>query len=224
VKRVLALCLIALVALSAGGCSMLEQAAGTAGPTETPATQAVTAEPSPTLEPTPTPVPTPEPTPVPVVAIPDYQYQKVSNQALGVSFDYPSHWINKPGNITISYIQPVNAGEIAARLAVSIKKTSKNLDSDGIRKELDKLIDKISGSFESFRHGSVSKKVKLTGSNAYSVLYEAEKDGQKVKGFIIVTFKSSRNRLVALHFYAPSDQYKEFDPVLKQLMGTLKLS
>ena len=194
---------------------------------ETPAptdAAAGTTQPEPTLEPTPTPAPTPEPTPVPVVEIKDYQYQKVSNQALGISFDYPSHWLNMPGSITISYVQPVEPGEVAARVAVSIKKNKKNLDSDGIRKELDKLVDKLSGSFENFRHGSVSKKVKLIGSNAYSVFYEAEKDGTPVKGFVIVTLKNSKNRLLALHFYAPTDKYADFTPVLKQIMGSIKLS
>jgi hypothetical protein len=34
----------------------------------------------------------------------------------------------------------------------------------------------------------------------------------------------SKKRLIALHFSAPSDLYKSFDPVLKQVMGSIKLS
>ena len=226
-KRVLALCLIALMTVFAAGCSVLEQAAGTAGPTETPAPTAggrnrpARAHPS---EPTPTPVPTPEPTPVPVVAITDYQYQKVSNKTLGISFDYPSHWTNKPGNITICYVQPVNAGEAPARIAVSVRKISKTLDPDGVKKELDKLIDTISGGFQNFKHSAVSKKTKLINNNAYSVVYYGDLDGNEVKGLIIVTYRGSKNRLIALHFYAPSGKYDEYQPVLKQVMDSLKLS
>ena len=221
-KRALALCLIALLMLSAAGCSQLEQAAGTAGPTATP--EAATAPPEPTAEPTPTPIPTPEPTPVPVVEIQDYQYQKVSNKSLNISFEYPSHWTNVPGNITICYVQPVNPGEAPARVAVSVKKVSKAINSDGIKKELNKLVDSISGGFQNFRHSTISKKTKLLNGNAYSVMYHAELDGQPVKGFVILTFRSAKSRLVALHFYAPTDKYDDFQPVLKQAMETLKLS
>lgn len=219
-RRLFALLMVALAALSLSGCETLEQPAGTPAPTQE---VAEAAEATPTVIPTPTPVPTPEPTPVPVVEVNDYKYQKVSNKALNITFEFPSHWINKPGSITICYVQPVNEGETAARVAVSVKKI-KNLDQDGVKKELEKLSDSISATMQNFRHGSVSKKVKFLGSNAYSVVYEAEKDGRQVKGLIIVAVKNSKNRAVALHFYAPADRYKDFDPVLKQILGSVKLS
>lgn len=223
VKRMLALMLIALISLSAAGCDMLSPPDDEMADAPAPTLEAAV-QPEVTVAPTPTPVPTPSPTPVPVVEVQDYKYQKVSNQALDISFDFPSHWVNVPGNITICYVQPVNAGETAARIAVSVKKTNKNLDPEGIKKELNKLIDKISESFVNFRHGAISKKVKLIGGNAYSVVYEAELQGETVKGFVIVTYRSSKKRLVALHFYAPSDRYSEYQPVLKQVMGSIKLS
>jgi hypothetical protein len=48
------------------------------------------------------------PTPVPVVEIKDYKYQKVTNEPLKISFEYPSHWINHPG---IHHHQLCQAGE-----------------------------------------------------------------------------------------------------------------
>jgi hypothetical protein len=222
VKRVLALILIALVSLSAAGSELLVPPDETA---DAPApTLEATEQPEPTAVPTPTPVPTPSPTPVPVVEIPDYKYQKVSNQSLDISFDYPSHWINMPGSITICYVQPVNEGEAAARVAVSVKKTNKNLDPEGIKKELNKLIDSIAGGYANFRHSTISKKVRLVGGNAYSVVYEAELDGNAVKGFIIVTFKRTKKCLVAFHFSAPSDRYTDFQTVQAQVMGSIKIS
>lgn len=221
-KRLVLAVLIALTALSAVGCDVLEPPAATDAPASVAAADAQ--EPEPTLIPTPTPLPTPEPTPVPVVEIADYKYQKLTNKTLDVSFDYPSHWVNVPGSITICYVQPVDEGEVPARVAVSVKKTTKGLDSDAVKKELEKLIDAISGSYENFRRGSISKKLKLVGSPAFSVVYDAELDGKEVKGIIIVSAKNARNRLVALHFYAPAEQYKDYDPVLKEVMGSLKLT
>ncbi len=221
-KRVLALLLIALLSLSAAGCDLLvppDEAVDAPA-----ATLEATEQPEVTPVPTPTPLPTPSPSPVPVVEIADYKYQKVSNQSLDISFDYPSHWVNLPGNITICYVQPVNEGEAAARVAVSVKKTSKNLDPEGIKKELNKLIDKISGGYANFRHSTISKKVKLVGGNAYSVVYEADLDGNAIKGFIILSFKSSKKRLIAFHFSAPADRYNDFQAVQKQVMGSIKLS
>ena len=89
---------------------------------------------------------------------------------------------------------------------------------------MDKLVDVISGGFESFKHSAISKKIKLINNNAYSVMYSAKLDGNEVKGFIILTYRGSKNRLLALHFYAPSAKYDEFQPVLKQVMDSLKLS
>jgi hypothetical protein len=132
VKRVLAFLLIALMTLSAAGCDLLvppDEAADAPA-----ATLEATEQPEPTPVPTAPPVPTPSPSPVPCVEIQDYQYSKISNQVLDIAFEYPSHWVNVPGNITICYVQPVNEGEAAARVAVSVKKTNKNLDPEGIRR------------------------------------------------------------------------------------------
>ena len=217
VKRLSALILLVFLTLITSGCGLLAQPEATSSPVPE-----VTAAPTPV--PTPTPEPTPVPTPVPVVEIKDYQYARVSNKALGVTFDYPSHWINQPGAITIGYIQPVDPGETAARLAVSIKKSSKTLDQDGVKKELDKMIDAVSSGLQNFRRGTISKKTKLAGNTGLSVVYQADLDGQPIKGFLIVAVKNSKNRLMALNFYTPADRYNEFEPVLKQVLGSVKLS
>jgi hypothetical protein len=217
VKRLSALIALALVALITSGCGLLAQPEATPVPAPE-----VTAEPTPV--PTPTPAPTPVPTPVPVVEIKDYQYARVTNKALDVTFVYPSHWINKPGAITISYIQPVEPGETAARLAVSVKKSSKSLDQDGVKKELDKMIDAVASGVEDFRRGSISKKVKLAGNTGLSIVYQGNLDGKPIKGFLIVAVKNSKKRLKALNFYAPADLYSDFEPVLKQVLGAVKIS
>jgi hypothetical protein len=178
---------------------------------------------APTPLPDVTPVPTPSPSPVPVVAIEDYKYQKLSNKTLGVSFTYPSHWTNVPGSITISFVEPVDEGNVAARVAVCVKKVSKDQDAKALKNQLEKLIDSVSSSFSDFKRGAPSKKLKFMGSGAYSVVYEATLDDQPVKGFIIVTYKKAKKKLVALHFYAPADRYGDYDAVLKQVRDSVKL-
>lgn len=178
---------------------------------------------APTPLPDVTPVPTPAPSPVPVVAIEDYKYQKLSNKTLGVSFMYPSHWINVPGSITISFVEPVDEGNAAARVAVCVKKVSKDQDAKALKNQLEKLIDSVSDSFTDFKRGAASKKLKFMSAGAYSVVYEATLGDQPVKGFIIVTYKKSKKKLVALHFYAPADRYDDYEAVLKQIRDSVKL-
>jgi hypothetical protein len=216
-KRLTALIAIALIALAMSGCDELTQQF--AQPTPEPTPEAAEATPTPQ----PTPEPTPKPTPVPVVEIGDYAYERVSNKALAVSFMYPSHWINKPGTITISYVQPADEGAIAARVAVSVKKTGKELDVNGAKKELEKLAEKISGGLEDFKGGAISKKIKFMGGTGISMYYEAALDGQPVKGYVITTFKKSKKRLIALHFYAPADAFDDFAPVIKKIQTSVKL-
>lgn len=242
-KRLMAIALAALMTFSMTGCDTLgalapRDAVVTAAPPDQAASgeqgmaeadfQSASADADASEAPTPlpdvTPVPTPSPTPVPVVAIADYKYQKLSNKTLNVSFTYPSHWINVPGSITISYVEPVDEGNVAARVAVSVKKASKVPDAAALKSQLEKLIDSVSGSFSDFKRGSASKKLKFMGSAAYSVVYEASMDGQSVKGFMIITYRKSKKRLVALHFYAPADRYDDFSPVLKQIRDSVKLT
>lgn len=240
-ERLMAIALAAVMTLGLAGCDTLgamaprdavvttappDQASGNQDLSEDDpesALDALDASEAPTPLPDVTPVPTPSPTPVPVVAIADYKYQKLSNKTLGVSFVYPAHWINIPGSITISFVEPVDEGNVAARMAVSVKKVSKDQDAKALKSQLEKLIDSVSGNFTGFKYGAPSKKLKFMGTGAYSVVYEATLDDQPVKGFIIVTYKKSKKKLVALHFYAPSDRYGDFDPVLKQVRDSVKL-
>lgn len=218
-KRLIALVLIALVAWTASGCEALDQlsASGAA----TPAPEA-TAEPTPSPEPT--PVPTPSPTPVPVVAIAEYKYEKVSNKALGVAFSYPSHWVNVPGKITISYVQPADPGRAAARVAVSVKKSSRSHDVNTLKKELESISAKLGAGYEGFQAGAISRKTKFMGGTAVSMTYDAQLNGQPIKGYLIMTYKKAKKRLVMLHFYAPADEYDAFAPVLKQIYASVKLA
>ena len=242
-KRLMAIALAALMTLGMTGCDTLgalapSDAVVTAAPPDRAASEELDmaeaglraasetsdASEAPTPLPDVTPVPTPSPTPVPVVAVADYKYQKLSNKTLGISFTYPSHWINMPGSITISYVEPVDEGDVAARVAVSVKKVSKDQDASALKNQLEKLIDSVSGGFSDFKRGTASKKLKFMGSGAYSVVYEASMDGQTVKGFMIVTYKKSKKRLVALHFYAPADRYDDYAAILKQVRDSVKLT
>lgn len=216
-KRLTALLLIALTTLPLAGCDVVELLSAT--PTPVPEK---TIAPTPT--PLPTPAPTPTPTPVPVVEIEDYAYETLTNKTLGVSFAHPSHWINHPGKITISFAQPANPGQIGARMAVSVKKISKTLNTNGVIKQLEQYSDTIGAQFEQFEAGSISKKTKFMGSTALSCTYDAQLDGQPVKGYVIMTYKKSRKRLIALHFYASADSYDAFSPVLKKIHGSVKLA
>lgn len=211
-KRVLALILTALMLFSLSGCG---NPFSHPEPTPSP-----TPEPTPT--PTATPVPTPAPTPVPVVDIDKYDYAKQTNKTLGVAFTYPAHWINDPGQSTISYVEPVEEGDIPARFAISVKKPKKAPDKDALKEEIQKLGDSIAADYLNFETVSTSKNGKLGSASALSLVYTAEQDGTPIKGQILLTYVKSKKRIYALHFHCSEADYEAFQPVLKKIATSFR--
>lgn len=180
-----------------------------------------TAAPEATAEPTPTPLPTPEPTPVPVVEIADYAYKSFTNEMLKVGFKYPTHWVNVPGKSTVSYEEPVNPGEIPARVAVTTKSIAKKPSAEDMAAQINAFTDVIGANLENFTAGELQKNIEFIKRNAYHRTYTGVKDGVSVKGFIIITCNTKTKLLFVLHFSTPEARYDAFDPVLKTIVNSV---
>lgn len=207
-----ALCLCALLLL--GGCGKKEEQADSPETTTTP---------EPTEAPTPTPEPTATPEPVPTVAVGSYQYETIENSNLQVSFQHPTHWTNDPGKYTICYIEPVNVGEVGARVAVSAKSVSRAPDTTSLKKQLASLMEQLAASYFSFTPSEdIQTDEAVFGTKGLSQTYTArDEEGNRVTGFVLMAYVSSNKRIYALHFSAPSGRYEELAPVLSTIRQSL---
>lgn len=207
-----ALCLCALVLLS--GCGKKDEAADNPEATDTPV---------PTEAPVQTPEPTATPEPVPTVAVGSYQYETISNSNLQVSFQHPTHWTNDPGKYTICYREPVNAGEVGARVAVSAKTVSRAPDTTSLKKQLASLMEQLETGYFSFTASEdIQTDEAVFGTKGLSQTYTArDEEGNRITGFVLMAYVSSNKRIYALHFSAPSSRYDELSPVLSTIRQSL---
>ena len=124
-------------------------------------TPEVTLAPAPTPSPTPEPTAEPTPEPVPTVAVADYTYERITNGTLAVQFKYPSHWISNPGKTTICYTEPVNEGEVGARVAATASKTSKTPTSKQMKNKMASFIENLGEEYQNLEKGKINGKVSL---------------------------------------------------------------
>ncbi len=222
-KRVLALLLILALLTPLAGCHPADDAleASASQPEATP-----TAAPLPTdIEP---PEPTPEPTPVPIVGYKEYAFETFSDENLKFSFKYPSHWALVEGNQTISYVQPVNEGELPARLSITWR------DAGNIIVTKEVAIDQMNSFKKSLKNRrdftnfasnkKNNKRFKFAGNTGFSFIYTAELDGVPIKGYCAIAYsKPKRNRFYVLHFYCPAGEYKSFEKIRKTIVKSVKI-
>jgi hypothetical protein len=208
-KRALSLVLILILVLLCG-CGQTETT--DEEPTATP-----TATPEPTAE------PTPSPTPVPVVAIEDYQYYVVTNTTLAVSFKYPSHWINTPGKSTICYVEPVNSGDLAARLAVTSKVLSKKPETKQIKTQLSDFMTLVSENCDNYEEGELKEDVAIMDVEGIRQKYTARdrETGKNYTGYVLICYVHEARRLYLLHFTAPTEDYDSLSAVIDVIRDSM---
>ena len=163
-----------------------------------------------------TPAPTSEPVGLPLS---EYIYADGSNSTLGVRFSYPSHWEYIPGHHTVCFKEPVNDGDIAARMAISVKQLSDRADEDRMTSELASFLYAISSQFDmSPEVGNLITDVSFMGKTGYSTIYRATLNGKTVRGYVIMACVGTK--IYAYHFSAAEEDYN----AMSQVMETLRTS
>lgn len=181
-------------------------------------TPEVTLAPAPTPSPTPEPTAEPTPEPVPTVAVADYAYERITNGTLAVQFKYPSHWISNPGKTTICYTEPVNEGEVGARVAVTASKTSKTPTSKQMKNKMASFIENLGEEYQNLEKGKINGKAKLCKASGYAQSYTATVNGVEITGQVVMAYVKNKKRIYTFHFNAPTDRFEE----LKEVRTTIK--
>ncbi|MBR3503073.1 MAG: hypothetical protein IKO07_02365 [Clostridia bacterium] len=177
----------------------------------------------PAATPEPTPEPTPAPSPVPKTAVEDYEYYLVSNSTLDVMFKYPSHWINQPGRSTISYIEPVDPGKTAARLAVTSKLLAERPTSRQVRTHLDDFMKLVQEQYTGYEAGELDEAVEIMDTTGFSQRYTAydPNTNEAVTGYALVFYVRETRRVYLFHFTAPTREFTELSAVLETVRDSL---
>lgn len=213
-KKILCL-LLALMLMLLAGCSSNEEEQNVD----------VTPTPTPTATPTPTPVPTPAPTPVPVVAIKDYKYFIQINNALAVSFKYPSHWLNEPGKASIRYTEPVNEGDTPAQLTVTSKVMEERPGNRDMEAQMQSFLTLVEQQVDSFHASEDDFKddVVILDTKGIRQKYTARdpETGEQITGYALMVYVKAARRIYLLHFTAPSVEYEELSGVIDVIRESL---
>ena len=173
-----------------------------------------TPEPVATLEIT--PEPTVIPTAVPVVDISEYDYYYITNRTVGVSFKYPSHWINKPGRYTISYEEPVDPGVTPARLAVTSKTVGAKTDDNDVKDQMEYFLTLVQTQYNSYIPGEFKEDVSIMDTTGIRQKYTARdtETGELITGYVLMCYLKQMRKIYMLHFTAPSRRYDDLSVII----------
>ena len=155
-----------------------------------------------------TPAPTPTLAPVIGLAIKDYQYETYTDEALGLSLKYPSHWTVDATSNTVSFEEPVSSG-VPMRLALSVKSYEDKLSTAQAKQEFTDYLNAIKGGYSKFQKGKVDTKVSFMNRRACNCQYQAQHDGPIIRGYVIMCNVEQSKQIVVLHFSAPKDKYNK---------------
>lgn len=161
-----------------------------------------------------TPTPTASANPV-GLSIAEYTYAVMSNDTLGVRFSYPSHWEYIPGRRTLCFREPVEEGDIPARMAVSVKQLDDRADSDELTSQLRSLVNSIFTQYDSYEIGNLITDVGFMGKTAHSTFYRAYSGDKVVQGSVIMACVGTK--LYAFHFSAEAGDYDAMEQVMEYL-------
>ena len=213
-KRYIALVLLALCLALLTACGDDEDPVE-----ETPIEDQATATP----EPTATPAPTATPEPIQTVAVSKYRYDTVSNSTLQVTFQYPAHWNNDPGKSTICFLEPVAAGDVPARIAVTSKTVSKAPDTTSLKKQLASFAECVQGTYNTFTLGEkIDTDVQVFNTKGLCQSYTARDENNfRITGYILMAYNSGNKHIYVLHFSAPSNRYEDYATVLEKVRLSL---
>lgn len=161
-------------------------------------------------------------TPITSVDLTDYTYETCENDELNVRFKYPSHWTNVPGQNTICYEEPVEPGQIGARLAITVKSAGNVVVTEWLGMDkLTKFSKVIKENVKSFKMRKRGRQ-KISKNTAFNFTYTAVMDEVPIKGFCALVYNPKTNLFTVFHWYTTTDRYNNFEPIRKTIVKSIK--
>lgn len=168
-------------------------------------------------------IPSTAPAPVGGVVDPNtYQYSALMDNALGFTFNYPSHWVNVPGVYTICFREPQEEGKFPARVAITVKNLVHTPDETAMTEQMTAYMRVIHKQYESstFESGTPNMQDTFMGKPALSNTYLAFSGDTEVKGFVIGA--TNRRTMCVFHFCASYEDYTALESVMRYMLNSVK--
>lgn len=157
----------------------------------------------------------------------DYQYETHRDDALRISFKYPSHWINQPNKGTdenvIIYKQPTDEGVQGGYFSYTVKKNGDVVVTQDVgRDRLRNFSKALKNSLTNYKEGKGGR-TKISKNTAFYFIYTAERNGIPIKGYAALAYaKGKRNTFYLFHFYCAQEDYKSFDKLRSTIIKSTK--
>jgi len=158
-------------------------------------------------------------TAVPFVPLDEYVYAEAVSSAINVKIYYPSHWENLPGRYTVCFQEPVEDGDVAARMAITCKQLSAKPSTDKIQRELASFLSVIIQQYDTYEVGNLSSDVTFMGKSGYWSIYKAVKGDREIRGYIAMVAVGSA--LYGFHFSCEEKDYADMSVVLERVRGSI---
>lgn len=155
------------------------------------------------------------------VKIKDYVLEEYTDENLGISLQYPSHWTVEPGTNTLSFTEPTSA-TVPMRLAITSKDFDGSQAAAAAKKEFSAFMKVIKGNYTNFKANKVNNKLTFMNRSSLSNNYVGKLDGTKVRGFVIMSSVARLNKIYALHFYAPQAKFKNMRATFQKILYSVK--
>ena len=165
-----------------------------------------------------------EPSPTPGIDVSSYRFQRLTDTSFGLTFEYPTHWINVPGKYTVCFREEVEDGDYPARVAITRKTLAHSPSSERVLAQFQSFAQIIYGQYDpsTFELGELNASARFLGQNAYEITYLAYSGDVEVKGYMICT--NVDKYVYVFHFCAPYDDYAAMEPMMRQLRDSVTLA
>ena len=149
------------------------------------------------------------------------EYESLTNKTFGLVMDRPAAWIQIPGRHTLCFQDGASTQKTPARMALSRKTVTKELTDSRITSELIAFLKTIAAQYDSFEVGDLSKDTAFIGQMGYSTFYSAQKDGNSVRGYVIVAAISKY--VYAFHFSTAENEFNAYTSVMVHIRESMQV-
>lgn len=153
-----------------------------------------------------------------------YDFSVLSDESLGYSFQYPSHWQYLPGVYTVCFREIVEEGDFPARVAITRNKLVHTPSESTITDQLISYLKTIATQYEdsTFEVDSLDKSTTFMGQQGYATTYLAFSGEIEVKGYVIMC--AVERTLYVYHFCASYADYQSMESMMQHMRNSVTLT
>lgn len=164
------------------------------------------------------------PSPTPGIDVSSYRFQRLTDTSFGLTFEYPTHWINVPGKYTVCFREEVEDGDYPARVAITRKTLAHSPSSERVLAQFQSYAQVIYGQYDpsTFELGELNASARFLGQNAYEITYLAYSGDVEVKGYMVCC--AVEKSIYVFHFSASYSDYAAMESMIGRMRDSVALT